>query len=182
MAKASQQYVGIMDGKLVCHTGVIQAPLRSGFKQVHRLVVLPDYQGIGIGTNFITFLAKLYARDGLTMKLITTTPAIRFSLDKSDNWTLVRSGKVQPNGNKKYMTHLSNSESSNRITYTYLYTEGRSCSKCGKHMISGYVIGNGSEYYCSDKCLHSEYSEKEYDEMYKNNEAYWTEWEDENDV
>ena len=70
LAKASQQYVGIMDGKLVCHTGVIQAPLRKGYKQVHRLVVLPDYQGIGIGINFISFIAEFYRKQDLIMKLI----------------------------------------------------------------------------------------------------------------
>ncbi len=113
-----------MDGKLVCHTGVIQAPLRKGFKQVHRLVVLPDYQGIGIGTRFITFIAEEYKKQDLTMKLITTTPAIRFALDKSKKWALTRSGYVQPNGNKKYMKHLTSSESSKRITYTYVYGEG----------------------------------------------------------
>ena len=112
-----------MNGKLVCHTGVIQAPLRKGFKQVHRLVVLPDYQGVGIGTNFITFIAKHYAKQGLIMKLITTTPAIRFALDKSKYWCLTRSGKVQPSGNTKYMTHWSKSESSNRITYTYVFND-----------------------------------------------------------
>ena len=121
LAKPAQQYVGIMDGKLVCHTGVIQAPLRKGFKQVHRLVVLPDYQGIGIGTKFITFIADEYKKQDLTMKLITTTPAIRFSLDKSPKWTLTRSGYVQPSGNTKYMKHWVNSESSKRITYTYVY-------------------------------------------------------------
>ena len=110
-----------MDGKLVCHTGVIQAPLRKGFKQVHRLVVLPDYQGIGIGTKFITFIADEYKKQDLIMKLITTTPAIRFSLDKSHQWNLTRSGYVQPAGNTKYMTHWSNSESSKRVTYTYIY-------------------------------------------------------------
>ena len=124
LAKPAQQYVGIMDGKLVCHTGVIQAPLRKGFKQVHRLVVLPDYQGIGIGTKFITFIAEEYKKQDLTMKLITTTPAIRFALDKSEKWTLTRSGYVQPSGNTKYMKHWSNSESSKRITYTYVYGEG----------------------------------------------------------
>lgn len=168
-----------MDGKLVVHTGVIQAPLRKGFKQVHRLVVLPDYQGIGIGTKFITFISSIYAKSGLTMKLITTTPAIRFALDKSDNWTMTRSGKVQPNGNKKYLTHFSNFESSNRITYTYLYTEGRSCDKCGRHMIDGYVIRDGLEYYCSDECLHSKYTESEYNDMYLEDIAYWTTWYDE---
>lgn len=55
------------------------------------------------------------------MKLITTTPSIRYALDKSKDWDLKRSGHVQPNGNKKYFKHYSNAESSNRITYTYLF-------------------------------------------------------------
>ena len=123
LAKPAQQYVGIMDGKLVCHTGVIQAPLRKGFKQVHRLVVLPDYQGIGIGVKFISFIAEEYKKQNLIMKLITTTPAIRFSLDRHPNWMLTRSGYVQPSGNNKYMKHWVNSQSSKRITYTYVYGE-----------------------------------------------------------
>lgn len=123
LAKFSTQYVGIMDGELVCHTGIIQAALRKGTKQVHRLVVLPDYQGIGIGTNFITFIADLYARQGLIVKLITTTPAIRFSLDKSTSWDLVRSGHVPHSGNADYISHWKNSESTNRFTYTYLYNK-----------------------------------------------------------
>lgn len=163
-----------MDGKLVVHTGVIQAPLKKGFKQVHRLVVLPDYQGIGIGTAFITYIAGLYAKEGLTMKLITTAPAIRYALDKSDNWFLSRSGKVQPNGNKSYLAHFSNSESSNRITYTYIYTEGRNCSKCHKVMNDGYIVGD--EYYCSDECLHKVYTEEQYRQLYNNDVAYYTEW------
>lgn len=121
MAKFSTQYVGIINDKLVCHTGVIQAPLRKGFKQTHRLVVLPDYQGTGIGTNFITFIGDLYSKEGQTLKIITTTPAIRYALDKSKYWELHRSGHVVANGNKTYMAHLSNQQSSNRITYSYFY-------------------------------------------------------------
>lgn len=166
-----------MDGKLVCHTGVIQAPLKKGFKQVHRLVVLPDYQGIGIGTQFITFISQCFKSQEYTMKLITTTPAIRFSLDKSPYWKLTRSGKVQPSGNTKYMTHWSKSESSNRITYTYVYeTPTRICTCCDKHMNSGYVIRDGEEYFCDDDCLHGWYSEEEYDELCQEGQAYWTQW------
>jgi len=120
-AKPAKQYVGIMDDKIVCHSGVIQAPLRKGYKQVHRLVVLPDYQGIGIGTRFISFIAELYLCSDYILKLITTTPAIRFALDKSELWKLTRSGHVQKSGNTKYMTHWSKSESSKRMTYTYQY-------------------------------------------------------------
>ena len=52
----------------------------------------------------------------------------------------------------------------------------RICSECGSAMIEGYVIDDGSEYYCSDACLNKHYSMDEYMEMYNNDEAYWTQW------
>ena len=53
----------------------------------------------------------------------------------------------------------------------------RYCSVCGKFMKSGYCIGDGQEYYCSDDCLHKRYSQEVYNEMYESNCAYYTEWE-----
>lgn len=57
----------------------------------------------------------------------------------------------------------------------------RKCSKCNKPMKEGYVIADGEEYYCSDECLYSKYSEEEYLELYDdgNGDSYWTEWEEE---
>ena len=55
----------------------------------------------------------------------------------------------------------------------------RICNECGKEMQSGYVIDDGEEYYCSDECLCSWYSEEEYDELCQTDLAYWTEWYDE---
>lgn len=57
----------------------------------------------------------------------------------------------------------------------------RICSECKKKMNEGYCIDGGSEYYCSDECLHKHYSEEEYLDMYDdgNGDSYWTEWEDE---
>lgn len=45
-------------------------------------------------------------------------------------------------------------------------------------MDSGYCIQDGLEYYCSDECLHKHYSEEDYLDMYDCDEAYWTEWEE----
>ena len=53
----------------------------------------------------------------------------------------------------------------------------RRCSVCNKIMKSGYCIGDGQEYYCSDDCLHKRYSQEVYNEMYESNCAYYTEWE-----
>jgi len=59
----------------------------------------------------------------------------------------------------------------------------RKCSECGKGMNEGYVIDGGSEYYCSDECLHKHMTEAEFDELYADGEGdtYWTEWEDESE-
>ena len=49
----------------------------------------------------------------------------------------------------------------------------RKCSICGNEMSSGYYVEdgylneNGAEYYCSDECLYSVYTEEEYQEMHE---------------
>jgi hypothetical protein len=62
----------------------------------------------------------------------------------------------------------------------------RKCDKCNKGMYEGYVINEGDEYYCSDNCLESVYTEEERNEMLPQNDdeledasSYWTEWSDE---
>ena len=54
----------------------------------------------------------------------------------------------------------------------------RQCDVCGKVMQEGYCIDGGSEYFCTDKCLHEVYTEEEYLELYGDgeNETYWTDW------
>ena len=48
-------------------------------------------------------------------------------------------------------------------------------------MTSGYVINDGEEYFCDDDCLYGWYSEEKYDELFQQDLAYWTEWEDGDD-
>jgi len=59
----------------------------------------------------------------------------------------------------------------------------RTCSECGKSMNAGFVIEGGSEYYCSEECLHKHYTDEDYDRMYDNGEgdSYWTEFEEDED-
>lgn len=125
--KAAAQYVGILnDETVVCHTGVLQAAMKPGVKRVHRFVTLPDYQGIGIGTAFINFIGDLYLQQGLKFNLITTTPALRFALDRDPKWFLRRSGNVTKPGKSKLYDrkykHLGATFSCDRVTYSYDYT------------------------------------------------------------
>ena len=61
----------------------------------------------------------------------------------------------------------------------------RCCTCCGNGMNEGYFADY--EYFCSDSCLHTEYSAVYWEVLCKesddngDNEYYWTQWEDESD-
>lgn len=128
--QAAEQYVGVINGEIVCHTGIIQFPLKKGKKRVHRLVVLPDYQGVGIGTAFIAAVGEVVAARGYELNLTTTTPALVGALRRSPRWVMARYGREQSgykgidrykSNNRAKFEHLKNSKSQNRVTYSFWY-------------------------------------------------------------
>ena len=128
---AAEQWIGLINGELVCHRGIIQFPMRKGWKRGHRMVVLPDYQGIGIGTAFENYTSQYYADLGWNVNVTTTTPALVHSLCRSKKWSLVRANRVKTTwaNFKKYNTDvgkgsksmeaLAKNSSINRITYSF---------------------------------------------------------------
>lgn len=58
--------------------------------------------------------------------------------------------------------------------------EIRTCDECGSEMVEGYCISGGEEYYCSDECLHKNYTQQQYLDLYDEGygDSYYTEWED----
>ena len=109
---------------------MIQFPMRKGWKRVHRLVVLPDYQGIGLGTKFINEICREYIKNGMNVNLTTTTPALIHGLARDRNWALVRKGRVKNTLQKnlgiyyqhkraKNDTGWNLGTSDNRITYSF---------------------------------------------------------------
>lgn len=56
----------------------------------------------------------------------------------------------------------------------------RICDECGIVLYEGYCIENGLRYFCSDACLHKNYTKKEFKEMYANGDgdSYFTSWVD----
>lgn len=128
MHNAAQQFVGVINGEIVCHTGIIYFPMQKGKKRVHRLVVLPDYQGIGIGTKFIKKVAKIVTAEGFELNLTTTTPSLVGALKKDPQWVLARFGRTTGNFSNfeerygKQWKYLQKATSQNRITYSFWYT------------------------------------------------------------
>lgn len=127
---AARQFVGIIDGEVVAHTSYIQFPMKKGWKREHRLVVHPDYQGIGIGTKFQKAVAQIIYDEGRTVITTTTTPALVNALRKDQDWTLYRYGVSKSNmdtfggKSKKELAHsvsLVAKKSDKRITYSFCF-------------------------------------------------------------
>jgi ABC-type lipoprotein export system ATPase subunit/GNAT superfamily N-acetyltransferase len=53
---------------------------------ISRIVVLPDYQGLGIGKQIINYFSSLYASVGSKMYIRTINPAIGIALSNDKNW------------------------------------------------------------------------------------------------
>ena len=62
-------------------------------KRVHRLVILPDYQGIGIGIKFLTEVGNIYKIDKWLFRINTTAPSLINALKKSYKWNCHHYGR-----------------------------------------------------------------------------------------
>lgn len=89
-------------------------PKVSNLKKVHRLVILPDYQGIGLGLLFLNEVAKIYKSKGLRFSITTSAPSLIYALKKSKNWVCGKFGRSSKHGGE-----LKKSGSENRITASF---------------------------------------------------------------
>jgi len=88
---------------------------------VHRLVILPDYQGIGIGKALLDWTAKYYTKTGYVYGITTSHPSINKTLVKDKHWILLRMGRMGRMGSNRKIKELNNTLSSNRETCSWRY-------------------------------------------------------------
>lgn len=84
---------GLYDNdKIIGFMGVLHQPHAENtkIKRVSRLVILPDYQGIGLGTQFLNLIAEYYKKQGFTFSIVTSAKNMIRALVKSDKWKMIR--------------------------------------------------------------------------------------------
>lgn len=71
-------------------------PKNKKIKKVTRLVVLPDYQGIGLGVAFLNEVAEIYK--DYDFRIMTSAKNLIHALNKHKNWRLENFGrnKMEP--------------------------------------------------------------------------------------
>lgn len=91
-------------------------PRVNNFKSIHRVVVHPDYQGIGIGMNALSLIGKCLK--DYRVIITTSTNALTNAMKKSTKWRMTRTGRTGRTG----MNTLNKTIASNRVTNSFEYT------------------------------------------------------------
>jgi GNAT superfamily N-acetyltransferase len=88
----------------------------------HRSVVLPDFQGVGIGNLLITTLAGMWAAQGKRVFRNTGHPAEIAGANRDPNWRLIRAPSRGVRDNKASMNAK---RALDRLTASFEYIGGR---------------------------------------------------------
>lgn len=90
-------------------------------KRVSRLVILPDYQGIGLGTAFLNFVARFYKEQSYDFSIITSAKNMIMSLRKSKLWAMTQHSVVKPSPQKNALDYNRGSLRNNVKTASFFF-------------------------------------------------------------
>lgn len=102
MTNSAKCYGVYDDDNIVAFMGVIHQPhgVNKKIKRVTRLVVLPDYQGIGIGRKFLNAVARKYKKLGYDFSIVTSAKNLIKALNADHEWVLQKYARSNCTSNK----------------------------------------------------------------------------------
>jgi GNAT superfamily N-acetyltransferase len=114
-------YAAVYQGKPIAFIAVACVRMKAKYYRVSRLVVLPDYQGIGVGKRLLNFIAELYSsQTKMPFYILTSNPQI--IKGKMKNWRITRFGHAsRGKENTRINYEIRNSLSRKRITLSLKY-------------------------------------------------------------
>jgi GNAT superfamily N-acetyltransferase len=121
LAPTARCYTAIYKERPIAVIAIVHVRMNSRYYRVSRLVVLPDYQGIGVGKRLLNFMAELYtSQTKISFYILTSNPQIiRGSMDK---WRITRFGHAcQGKEDTKMNSDIRDSLSRKRLTITMKY-------------------------------------------------------------
>lgn len=127
--RSAKCFVCLFNDKPIGFMAILPFPhgqIQNGFR-ISRVVILPDFQGLGIGFKLIDYFGQLYKADNKTMYIKTSNPALFGAMKKNENkWKLVNE-VTKDKLNSEWMDKMQNSDKGgilkyrNAITKSYKY-------------------------------------------------------------
>lgn len=120
--KSAHKYICEINNEIVGWCSVLHFPHPKvkNMKKIHRIVIMPDYQGLGIGNIFLNEISEIYKQQKMRVTITTSTPVFINSLQSSKKWIMTK----KPSRNTysdTTMKAMTKTISSNRLTANFEY-------------------------------------------------------------
>ena len=119
---AAHKYIAEINGQLVAWCSVLHFPHPrvKNMKKLHRTVVKPDYQGIGLGSVLRKVIAKTYKDKNFRVTTAISSPALINSMKNDKSWVMTRKPSRVSNTSAKGV--MKGSTSNKRLTASFEFT------------------------------------------------------------
>ena len=87
---SAQCFLATWHDEPVAFVAVLPMTGKRNYRRISRIVVLPDFQGVGIGSAVLDAVSGLYHRRGQRMGITTSHPGMVRHLCRSPEWELLR--------------------------------------------------------------------------------------------
>lgn len=120
--QASQCYKAVWNGRDVAFCAIMHSMGFKNAKRITRVVTLPDFQGVGIGSRLCDWVAEHYHRQGFVVRGGTSHPAMRRHRDRSKKWRLETVDELgRPTQQKAARDGQERAGSAGRPLFRYTY-------------------------------------------------------------
>jgi ABC-type lipoprotein export system ATPase subunit/GNAT superfamily N-acetyltransferase len=116
---AAHVYLATINDEIAGFLSVLHFPHPKvkNMKKVHRLVILPDYQGAGFGIKFLNEIGKIYKKENFRYNIVTSAPSLIYTLKKSNKWITTRFSRTKSQSKGTTVGNMQTSH--NRITASF---------------------------------------------------------------
>jgi GNAT superfamily N-acetyltransferase len=115
---AARCYLAVWQGSPVAFCATLAHIGHAGHRRISRIVVLPDYQGIGIGTRLMETVAELHRGEGHRVSVTASHPALLSHCRRSPYW---RTGRVRRTGSRAARAFRDYRGSAGRAVVSFEY-------------------------------------------------------------
>lgn len=98
LSAAAQCFLALWQGVPVAFCATVSLIGRKNRRRISRIVTLPDYQGVGIGSAVMEAVAELHRRQGQRVNLTASHPAMIAHCRRSPRWRAVDVKKTGSRG------------------------------------------------------------------------------------
>jgi ABC-type transporter Mla maintaining outer membrane lipid asymmetry ATPase subunit MlaF/GNAT superfamily N-acetyltransferase len=121
--RSARCWVATWNGVPVAFTSCMPLVGHSGVWREHRTVVLPDFQGVGIGNALSEWLGAYLKSWGVRFTSVTSHPAMIRHRSKSPHWRMKRFGHLEAHQRKvrRSIGNLADTSSTSRLTASFEY-------------------------------------------------------------